>query len=207
MRPAGDVLVVLAGGRSQRFGSDKAIARFGVDAEPMLQRALRRLEEVAPRQVVVRATPIVGLDPRVLRVVDPRPGDGPLQALGAAFAATRAPRGFCTAPCDLPWLEPEAYARPAAALGGHEVAVARAPDGLEPLVSIWSEAAAARLGSWLARAPQLAVHAALDRLDRAEVEFDDPRPFQNVNTPEELARAAALDAAAPRPASLAGGAR
>ncbi len=197
----GDVLVVLAGGRSRRFGSDKAVAPF--DSEPLALRALRRLSTVAPRRVVVRAAPLAGLPADVVQVADPHPGEGPLQALAAAFAAAPAPRWF-VAPCDLPWLDDSIHARLAAEIGGSAVAAARAPDGLEPLVSLWTPPAAERLSGWLAFEPQLAAHAALERLGAAEVEFAEPRPFLNVNTREELELALAV--ARPEPAPLAAGA-
>jgi molybdopterin-guanine dinucleotide biosynthesis protein A len=193
----GDALVLLAGGRSRRFGSDKALARFGerrsakLDAEEgetLALRALRRLEGVAQRRILVRATPLAGMPRGVARIADPRPGEGPLQALAAAFAAAPAARWF-VAPCDLPWLDAAVYARLADELGSAIVVAARAPDGLEPLVSLWTPPAAARLERWLAEEPRLAVHAALERLGAREVDFPDALPFLNVNTQDDLAQA------------------
>ncbi|MBM4015530.1 MAG: hypothetical protein FJ293_11290, partial [Planctomycetes bacterium] len=58
---AGDVLLLLAGGRSSRFGRDKACEPFGTAGEPLALRALRRLAGVAPSQVLVRAAPLPGV--------------------------------------------------------------------------------------------------------------------------------------------------
>ena len=197
-----DVLVVLAGGRSRRFGADKALAAFDPDrsgAEPLALRALRRLAPVAPRRLLVRGAPLPGLPPDVLRFADPSPGAGPLPALAAAFAAVPARRWF-VAPCDLPWLAPAIYARLADALRRADAAAARTPEGLEPLVSAWTPAAAGRLAPWLDAEPGLAVHAALERLGAAEVGFDDALPFRNVNTREELERV--RRAGGPAPAAV-----
>jgi molybdopterin-guanine dinucleotide biosynthesis protein A len=201
----GDVLVVLAGGRSRRFGSDKALATLDDGAgsvagekstastasapalagEPLALRALRRLAPLARRRVLVRAWPIDGLPRDVQRVLDPRPGEGPLQALAAAFAAAPAAR-WLVAPCDVPGLEPSIYVQLRNALGDAEVAVARAAGRLEPLVSVWTPAAVRQLDVWLAREPQLAVHVALGRLRSRVIDFADPAPFVNVNAPADL---------------------
>ena len=190
---ASDALVVLAGGRSRRFGSDKALADLG-DGEPLALRALRRLAPLAPRRVVVRATPIEGLPADVVVVADRAPGDGPLQALEAAFAAVPARRWF-VAPCDAPELEPSLYAPIAAAAGAEGLACARLGGRLEPLVVVWSARAAARLASE-ARPPGIeSVQHALLRLAAATVDFAaEDRRFRNVNSRDDW-RAARADAA------------
>jgi molybdopterin-guanine dinucleotide biosynthesis protein A len=188
-RPAAEeVLLVLAGGRSLRFGSDKALADLG-DGEPLALRALRRLAPLASRRVLVRAAPIAGLPDDVVQVADPTPGDGPLQALEAAFLAAPASRWF-VAPCDAPDLTPELYRPLAEAAGRDGVACARRGGRLEPLVAVWTSAAAARLAQAPRPAGVEAVHHALLRLGAASVEFaeEDPR-FRNVNTPEDRDRA------------------
>ncbi len=217
VRPTGDVLVVLAGGRSSRFGQDKALAPFGPDAEPMAVRTLRRLSLLAPRRVLVRAAPFAALPPGVVQIADPQPGGGPLQALAAVFEQLPA-RRWLVAPCDLPGLSPSIYERLAEALaiapldgiaqdgaaqdgaaqdgaaqGGAALAVARSSRGLEPLVSIWTPAAVRPLASWLASEPGLAVHHVFARLPTTVVDFDDASPFVNVNTPADLAECVASE--------------
>lgn len=188
-----DVLIVLAGGRSRRFGSDKALADLG-DGEPLALRALRRLTPLAPRRVLVRATPLAGVPDDVVVVADRSPGAGPLQALEAAFAAAPARRWF-VAPCDAPALDASLYAPLAAAAGEAGVACASRGGRLEPLVAVWSARAAARLAAEARPAGVEPVQHALRRLGAAVVEFaaEDPR-FRNVNTRDEWL-AARADAA------------
>jgi len=185
---AADALVVLAGGRSSRFGGDKALAEL--DGEALALRALRRLAPLAARRVLVRADPLAGLPADVVQVADPAPGAGPAQALRAAFAALPGARCF-TAPCDAPELEPALYAPLAAAAGADGVACARRGGRLEPLVAVWSAPAAARFAAEPAGESD-AVHAALARARAACVDFDGgDRRFSNVNTRAELASVAA----------------
>ena len=185
---AADALVVLAGGRSSRFGGDKALAEL--DGETLALRALRRLAPLAARRVLVRAAPLAGLPADVLQVADPAPGAGPAQALRAAFAALPGARCF-TAPCDAPELEPALYAPLAAAAGADGVACARRGGRLEPLVAVWSAFAAVRFAAEPAGESD-AVHAALARARAACVDFDGgDRRFSNVNTRAELASVAA----------------
>jgi molybdopterin-guanine dinucleotide biosynthesis protein A len=187
---ATDALLVLAGGRSSRFGSDKALAEL--EGEALALRALRRLAPLAPLRVLVRAAPIAGLPAGVRQLADPAPGGGPLQALRAAFAALPGSRCF-VAPCDAPELEPSLYAPLAAAAGEGGVACARHGERLEPLVAVWSARAAARF----AAAPPAAgdgeaMHRALARAGAVAVDFAaaDPR-FRNVNTRVDLERSVA----------------
>jgi molybdopterin-guanine dinucleotide biosynthesis protein A len=198
---APDVLIVLAGGQSRRFGRDKALADLG-DGETLALRALRRLAPLAPRRVLVRAAPIAGLPADVVRVADPVPGRGPLQALRAAFAAVPGARCF-VAPCDLPGITPDVYAPLAAAAGATGVACARRGEQLEPLVAVWSGAAAARLLREVRADVAGPVHRALAPLGATWIDFevDDPR-LRNVNFPQELA-AFRAEARASRAASAA----
>lgn len=79
--------IVLAGGRSSRFGSDKLA--FEVDGRPMLDRAIDAVAGLASRVVVVLAP---GAErsfdqPRAIDVVhDPVAFEGPLAGLAAALA-------------------------------------------------------------------------------------------------------------------------
>ena len=81
--------IVLAGGRSTRFGSDKL--GEDVDGMTVLHRAIAAVASVADGVIVVGATPRVppAIDQGTVRAVaDAEPGGGPLQALAGALAET-----------------------------------------------------------------------------------------------------------------------
>jgi molybdopterin-guanine dinucleotide biosynthesis protein A len=75
--------IVLAGGRSSRFGSDKLTA--DVRGEPMLLRAIRAVGEVCAEVLVVAPTPGLPIDlarqDGLLVIRDASPFEGPLVAL------------------------------------------------------------------------------------------------------------------------------
>jgi FdhD protein len=185
---AGDVLLVLAGGRSSRFGRDKACEPFGPASEPMVIRVLRRLAPLAEVRILLRTQPIGGLPHDVRVLADPEPGAGPLAALRSAVATVPAKRWF-VAPCDLPWLAAEHYFRILERIRDGAAAFARGPRGDEPLVSIWTERATAALAAVPARA---SMGEALRAVGAIAVSMpEDDQAFLNVNTPGDLCVAVA----------------
>jgi molybdopterin-guanine dinucleotide biosynthesis protein A len=99
--------VVLAGGRSSRFGADKLAAE--VDGIPLVQHAVTRVAEAAGEVIVVLAP---GSEPPafppglgVRFAFDAREGEGPLEGLLAGLAATRAEHALVAAG-DMPALSP-----------------------------------------------------------------------------------------------------
>jgi len=113
--------IVLAGGRSDRFGSDKLVVE--VDGEPLLWKPLRALVEAGCRKVVViigptaaipKLPPVLGHALRVAR--DPEPFGGPLVGLRAGLAAIR-DGTVLVAAGDQPGLRPELLGILAATVG------------------------------------------------------------------------------------------
>ena len=82
--------IVLAGGRSSRFGRDKLAEP--IDGRPLLLRAIDAVRPIASEVVVVAApgaNPVVPPDVMVAR--DPSPYEGPLAGLAAGLRAAREP--------------------------------------------------------------------------------------------------------------------
>lgn len=124
---------VLAGGRSQRFGSDKALALL--DGRPLIRHAIERLAACCDAVVVV------GRDwPGHARVEDhPGPGLGPLAGLcGALLHAGH--HGFAhvlCVPCDTPGLPPDLVRRlaPAPAVADGHWTIGLWPAALGPALA------------------------------------------------------------------------
>ena len=96
-------IYILAGGRSARFGSDKA--RAELDGDPLIVRVASAAAARATRVTVVADRPEKYADLGLTTIADARPGLGPLSGLHSAMADCRAqpapdPWLICL-PCDL----------------------------------------------------------------------------------------------------------
>ncbi len=135
--PLGGVTgIVLAGGRSARFGSDKLAAVL--DGRPLLQRAVEAVAVVAEPVIIVAAP---GAEPAIpaaltsrIRVVhDPEAFGGPLVGLGAALTAVETATAVVVG-ADMPHLVPAVLRRLALAVGPGQAAVnLEVPGRVQPL--------------------------------------------------------------------------
>lgn len=90
----GSVAIVPAAGRAERFGGGKLIA--DIDGEPLLNRTLRSLLDGGVAHIVVVLAPgatfvtvdLLMNDPRVVRVINPKPERGMLSSIQIGLAAT-----------------------------------------------------------------------------------------------------------------------
>jgi molybdenum cofactor guanylyltransferase len=98
--------IVLAGGRSSRFGSDKLAAPYR--GTPLLQHAALRLAELCDDVVVVLApdAPDPGLPPGIRLAHDPTEGEGPLAGLHTGLLAVVRSDVVLVIGGDMPDLQP-----------------------------------------------------------------------------------------------------
>jgi len=189
--PAG---LVIAGGRSLRFGAEKACALLG--GKPLLTWAVERLQS-ACSVVAVNARP--GTDAEKLAqtsgltVLHDAPGDaaGPLAGVraGLRWAAQIGVRALAVSPCDAPLLPEDLYVRLVAAAGAAP-AMAETAEGPQPLCALWPVSALAALEAALAGGAHPAIWRTLDGIGARRVRFADAAAFANVNTRAELERLA-----------------
>jgi molybdopterin-guanine dinucleotide biosynthesis protein A len=178
--------LVLAGGRSKRFGTDKRVAKFR--GQELVRRAVRTLGQVASGTIYVATGPRVERLPGTAATVciaDSPPGRGPLGGIAAALARTRA-AGVLVLGCDLPLVSAATLGRVARAgvLCGRAAAV-RGPRGWEPLVAYWPSAVYKQVRAALWNGA-LAPHELLERLGAIAVVGVDPTELSNLNTRAEL---------------------
>lgn len=185
--------LVLAGGRSRRFGSEKAMAM--ADGRPLLAHAVDRLAAQGLK-VAVNAPSGSGAaawaaahDYRLISD-DPAHPAGPLAGLSAGllWARTLGAEYLATTPCDTPDLPADLEARLASALTPDAgAATARSPSGLQSLCTVWRVGSALpALRAHFARAHHPAVRDLLAELAGVEVAFDDDAPFANLNRRDDL---------------------
>jgi molybdopterin-guanine dinucleotide biosynthesis protein A len=107
--PGAASAIVLAGGRSRRFGSDKLLA--GLDGIPLLHHALRAVASTCAEVIVVLASegPVPAfpgdVEPRIRVVRDESDWPGPLAALVSGARAATGARSLVVAG-DMPTLQP-----------------------------------------------------------------------------------------------------
>jgi len=185
--------LVLAGGRSSRFGADKATQLLS--GRPLLAWSLAALDSVCA-EVAVSATPggdaavLAGALGRTVMADDPRHEAGPLAgvAAGLAWAANAGFSYLATLPCDTPLVGPAIMQRLATAAPAYAVTA----DGPQALVAIWPTSACEGLARTLAMGRHPSVRQALEACQARAALFEDARPFRNANTPADLAALARL---------------
>ena len=186
--------MVLAGGRSTRFGGEKALALL--DGRPLLVWAVRRLQRSCS-VVAVNARPgtetealalCEGLDVLHDGAGDP---DGPLAGVkaGLAWATSRGCSALAVSPCDAPLLPGDLFARLIEA-AGPGAAMAVTAEGRQPLSAIWPVSALPFLQEALKDGAHPPTWRTLEAIGAIQVRFEPPEAFANVNTLEDLAIAA-----------------
>ena len=180
--------VVLAGGESRRFGSDKALARFR--GEPLVARVLRTLREAGFAQVAVAAKDpdkYAAFAGGAVLLPDLRPNQTPLAGLAAALHASSFSLVFACA-ADMPFAaDPALIDALTAAIEGHDAAVPHAGGSLQPLCALWRRDPCLKAAEQLLEGPNPpGPRAILPLVRAARLEWADNRPFLDADTPDVL---------------------
>jgi molybdopterin-guanine dinucleotide biosynthesis protein A len=198
--PAG---VVLAGGRSTRFGDrDKVVADLA--GTPMIRRVTDRIGTVVDDLVVNcredQVDPIndalagSGFDPSF--ALDRTPDEGPMAGIRYGLEETAAEYALVIA-CDMPFVDPAFVEHLFDRAAGHDAAVPRPDEWYQTTQAVYRAAPmAAACRRALDRGDRKIIEplSDLDRVvvDRQEIErVTSMETFENVNTQEELEAAAA----------------
>lgn len=160
--------VVLAGGRSTRFGADKALADWrGV---PLAAAVAASLRGAFPRVLVVAKEGQERSAPGAEVVRDARALAHPLSGLEAGLRACATPWAFVVA-CDMPFAGPGLAARLAPLRTGARAAAARWRGRLQPFGAFYARAALPELGAALDRGASAT--AFLEALEPRVLDLDD----------------------------------
>jgi molybdopterin-guanine dinucleotide biosynthesis protein A len=181
---------VLAGGRSSRMGSDKALLSFG--NQNLLQRALQAAVAVSSKAYIVGSKQLYGGFGAI--VEDIYPGCGPLGGIHAALSSTDTDLNLILS-VDMPrmtaeflrWLVAKAETKP------ELITVPDVAGGLQPLCGTYRKAIAGvaeqvlqqgtyKVGQLFSRVPTCVISEG----EILAAGFS-PELFQNINTPEEYA--------------------
>ena len=192
--------IILAGGRSSRFGGGEKSLR-AVHGKPMICSVRGALRGVVDEIIVSvrdeeqrdRVFPYLSEDRNVF-AYDERPGAGPLAGI---LAALRAARGEYVAvvACDMPFINARAIDLLFERAAGHDAAVPASPEGfLEPLHAVYRREAMIAAAEQSLREGESRLSSPLKRLrDVVYVPLEDIRrvdpgleTFRNINRAEDL---------------------
>jgi molybdopterin-guanine dinucleotide biosynthesis protein A len=190
--------LVFAGGESRRMGRDKALLEIG--GATLLQRAVTLVRRAGGTPFVVgrRRPPDQVSGAQQIDEVSRagRPASGPLMALRWGLADGGAERVLALA-CDLPFVTVDLIHHLIAQSGGVDMVVPRCGGVMHVLAAVYTCDCLPAIDRRLATG-QRAVHGLIDDLrvrivDEDELaRFGGARLLDNINTPEDLARAKAV---------------
>jgi molybdopterin-guanine dinucleotide biosynthesis protein A len=180
--------LVLAGGRSSRFGSDKAFAKLAGIA--LVARIAQSLN-ASIAALAVSGGPQAAACVHARLLADP-PGtpQGPLAGIvaGLAWAEAEGADWLVTATCDVPLIPADMTARLIAAAESRNarLAIARTSDGPHPLCAVWRPQLRSALAAALADGVHPPVRMFAADMSAVEVLFAPREHFFNINTLADL---------------------
>jgi molybdopterin-guanine dinucleotide biosynthesis protein A len=192
--------IVLAGGKSTRMGTSKALLPFG--PETMLQRVVRLLGGVVSPVVVVVATDartdadrVYGLPDDIIFATDEREGRGPLEGLRAGLKALpeAIDRAYVTS-CDVPLLVPGFVGEMLGLAEGYDAAVMEIDGFPHPLSAVYGRTTLPHIEELLAHdrlRPVFLYERVKTRKVRPDEITSDPtlQTLRNLNTPADYQEA------------------
>jgi molybdenum cofactor guanylyltransferase len=181
--------VVLAGGKSSRYGRNKALVPFG--GVPLIERVITVLEGLFDNLFLITNSPdeyaYLGL-PMERDIIE---GLGPLGGVLTALQTISTPYGFFAA-CDMPFLNPALISYMIDHRGGYDVVAPKIVWKIEALHALYRKTCLPEIKR-LIRLNQYQTIRFFDRVSVRYVEEDevrrlDPslRSFLNINRPEDL---------------------
>ncbi len=185
--------IVLAGGRSSRFGADKAF--LPVEGQPLVARTVHQLAALSDDLILVTNNPApyrpLGLSVRL--VPDERPGEGSLMGIYSGLKAARHPYALAVA-CDMPFLNLSLLRYMLSFVAGYDVIIPRSGDCLEPLHAIYGKTCLPFMAHLLEQGRRQIIaffpEVRVRYVEEEEIGRFDPQhlSFLNVNTPADWAR-------------------
>jgi molybdopterin-guanine dinucleotide biosynthesis protein A len=183
--------VILAGGQSRRFGSNKALAAHG--GKPLIQHVTEIISSLFSSCLLVTNTPETYSFIGIPMIGDIYLDMGPLAGIHAALVNIKTDWAFVTA-CDMPRLNPVLIKYLCGLAAEQFDAVTPWPaGGPEPLYGLYHKKCLPIIEKRLQK-KQVAIHKALAELSVRRVDDEEMRgiggyrnTFHNINRPEDLA--------------------
>src|SRR5262249_32782141 len=180
--------IVLAGGRSSRMGTPKALLLF--DHEPLIVQVVATLHRLFA-EVVVVAAPGQDLPSMSVKLVrDEVAYQGRVGGIYYGLTATAGDASFVTS-CDSVFLNTDLISHVVSQIPNHDVAVPHWQGRFQPLHAVYRRSVLPLLAAQLARGELRPVHlferVRTRRIDEEQIRRFDPQgwSFFNMNTPQD----------------------
>ena len=189
------IAAVLVGGKSRRYGRNKALEIF--QGERLIDRQIRKVRPLFSEVLVITNEPADYLHLEVTLLRDVISGLGPLGGIYTGLLFAQGKSVFVTA-CDMPFLQPAVVKHMVQLSGNNDVVVPQKREGLEPLHAIYSARCLPHIKRMLERGKFQVVSffpaVRVCRLSQEELKQLDPHglSFFNINTPDDMDRAREL---------------
>ena len=191
--------VILAGGKSVRFGRDKISARIG--RRSLIERVVSRVEPLVGEIILVvagdRSFPELEALPKIRKVSDIYPGNGSLGGIHAGLSASSSFYNLVVA-ADMPFLNPLLLRYMFQVSVGYDMTLPKMDAYFEPLHAVYSKNCV-HPAEVLVRGGRKVVvdllnHVRARYLTAEEIDRFDPArlSFFNINTEEDLKKARKL---------------
>ncbi|MRR06912.1 MAG: formate dehydrogenase accessory sulfurtransferase FdhD [Deltaproteobacteria bacterium] len=188
---SGVTAVILAGGKSTRMKSNKALLPYS--GELFIERIHRQLSALFPEVILVTNTPELYRFLPCTMVPDEFPGLGSLAGIHAGLKHSKTEHIFVVA-CDMPYLNSELMRQMISKAQQADVVIPESDGGFEPLHAVYSKNCLPGMEVAL-KDGKIKIVDCLDWnkvtvLTREEIAAVDPEfhSFRNINTPEEYFR-------------------
>ncbi|HSD51871.1 MAG TPA: molybdenum cofactor guanylyltransferase [Candidatus Methylomirabilis sp.] len=186
---------ILAGGRSTRMGTNKALLEFG--GMRIIEGLLAKIRPLFPEILIIANERDIYADLGVPVLGDRIPGKGSLGGIYTAVYHGAFPQAFCIA-CDMPLASPAVIAHLRNLAPGYDVVVPRTAEGYQPLHAVYGKTCLPHMeemiGADRLKIDRLFPLVRVRTVEETELRALDPTLscFINVNTREELEAALRL---------------
>lgn len=181
-------VAIIAGGKSNRFGSPKAKALF--NEKPLIDYAIKLAKSISEQVIIVNGKNLSYQESGIKTIADIIPDCGPIGGIFTALLHSN--NSFvCTLPCDMPLLVPDLFRLLYERRSVDRPVVAISESGIEPLLSLWPTCLVSLLFSFI-KGGKYSLRNVLIELQATAVNVPllvdnyEPSIFTNVNYKNDL---------------------
>lgn len=188
--------IILAGGKSVRFGHDKILEKIGNNS--LLEQVISSTEPISKDIIVVtakeRALPQLANHPKIKIVYDIMPGVGSLGGIYTGLIASKSYYNLVVA-ADMPFLNRPLLQYMISVAEGYDLTLPHVNQWFEPLHAIYSKNCINPAREILNQGKKVIVelfkYVKVKHVEAEEIERFDPKhlSFFNINTPQDMERA------------------